>query len=189
MSLMPIPPGMKIAAQVSPDADDDELQFVRQMGIDWAVGPTDGQHAGYDYYARTKDRFDKAGIRIYGFGNRDVHNQEAIVLALDNRDAKIEEYLNHLTALGKAGIPHTTYAHMANGIWSTDRELTRGGAAARGFDLAKSRCRALGRPTLLSALHAWPCLLPRRDLGELLLLRRAGCAGRRSSRCPYRDPP
>ena len=80
MSLMPIPPGMKIAAQVSPDADDDELQFVRQMGIDWTVSWTDGQHAGYDYYARTKDRFDKAGIRIYGFGNRDVHNQEAIVL-------------------------------------------------------------------------------------------------------------
>ena len=27
---------------------------------------------------------------------------------------------------------------MANGIWSTERELTRGGASARGFDLAKA---------------------------------------------------
>ena len=27
---------------------------------------------------------------------------------------------------------------MANGIWSTERETTRGGASARGFDLAKA---------------------------------------------------
>ncbi len=138
MSLMPVPPGMKIAAQVSPEADDKELQFVKQMGIDWAVCWTDGEHAGYDYYARANDRFQKAGIQIYGFGNREVHNQDAIVLGLENRDAKIEEYVNHLQALGKAGIPYTTYAHMANGIWSTDREETRGGASARGFDLAKA---------------------------------------------------
>ena len=138
MSLMPVPPGMKIAAQVSPEAADEELQFVKQMGIDWAVCWTDGEHAGYDYYARTNDRFQKAGIQIYGFGNREVHNQDAIVLGLENRDAKIEEYINHLRALGRAGIPYTTYAHMANGIWSTDREHTRGGASARGFDLAKA---------------------------------------------------
>ena len=49
MSLMPVPPGMKVAAQVSPEADSEELQFVRQMGIDWAVCWTDGAHAGYDY--------------------------------------------------------------------------------------------------------------------------------------------
>ena len=99
---------------------------------------TNGEHAGYEYYARTKERFEKAGIRIYGFGNRDVHNQDAIVLGLERRDAKIEEYVNHLQALGKAGIPYTTYAHMANGIWSTERELTRGAASARGFDLAEA---------------------------------------------------
>ena len=68
---MPVPPGMKIAAQVSPEAADEELQFVKQMGIDWAVCWTDGEHAGYDYYARTNDRFQKAGIQIYGFGNRE----------------------------------------------------------------------------------------------------------------------
>ncbi len=58
MSLMPVPAGMKIAAQVLPNADDGELQFVRQMGIDWAVCWTDGEHAGYDYYARTRERFE-----------------------------------------------------------------------------------------------------------------------------------
>jgi len=69
-----------------------------------------------------------------------VHNQDAIVLGLPNRDAKIEEYKRHIQALGKAGIPYTTYAHMPNGIWSTDPEETRGGARARGFDLEKATC-------------------------------------------------
>ena len=133
-NLMPIEPGMKIAAQLSPEADDDELAFVRQMGIDWAVCWTDGARAGYDYYARTKERFAKAGIEIYGFGNLDVHNQDAIVLGLPGRDEKIAEYVSHIRALGEAGIPYTTYAHMANGIWSTEREPTRGGASARAYD-------------------------------------------------------
>ncbi|MCB0130155.1 MAG: hypothetical protein KDD78_04880, partial [Caldilineaceae bacterium] len=74
--LMSIRPGMQIAAQVAPDADDDELAFVKQMGVDWAVCWTDNRHAGYDYYARTKERFARAGLQIYGFGNRDVHNQD-----------------------------------------------------------------------------------------------------------------
>ncbi len=136
--LMPIEPGLKLAAQVSPDADANELAFVKQMGVDWAVCWTNGQHAGYDYYAKTKDRFEKAGIKIYGFGNSDVHNQDKIVLGLPGRDEKIEEYISHLRALGKAGIPYTTYAHMANGIWSTERETTRGGASARAYSQDKA---------------------------------------------------
>lgn len=137
-SLMPIEPGLKIAAQMSPEASQEELQWIKQMGIDYAVLWTTGEKASYDYYASRKKLFADAGITVYGFGNRDVHNQDAIVLNLENRDQKIEEYKQHLRSLGQAGIPYTTYAHMANGIWSTERETTRGGASARAFDLEKA---------------------------------------------------
>jgi mannonate dehydratase len=60
------------------------------------------------------------------------------VLNLPGRDEKIAQYKDHLRALGRAGIPYTTYAHMANGIWSTATETTRGGAVARAFDLDKA---------------------------------------------------
>jgi len=50
---------------------------------------------------------------------------------------KIEEYKRHIRNLGKAGVPYTTYAHMANGIWSSEREVARGNASARAFDLNK----------------------------------------------------
>ncbi len=135
-SMLEIPPGMKIAAQMSPEPSEEDLAFVRQMGVDYVVLWTTGENAHYDYYASRRHLFENHGLKIYGFGNSDVHNQDAIVLNLENRDAKVAEYKNHLRALGKAGIPHTTYAHMANGIWSTERELTRGGADARGFNLA-----------------------------------------------------
>ena len=133
-----IPQGAQIALQMSAEPSAEDLQFAQQLGVQYVVLWTDGAHAGYDYYASRRAIFEQAGLMIYGFGNWDVHNQDAIVLNLAGRDAKIEQYKQHLRALGRAGIPYTTYAHMANGIWSTATEQTRGGAPARGFDLAQA---------------------------------------------------
>lgn len=134
----PAEPFMKIAFQASPEPGDNDIRFIQQMGIGYVVLWTSGEKATYDYYNSRRQLYEAAGIKVFGFGNYDVHNQDAIVLNLAGRDAKIEEYKNHLRNLGKAGIPYTTYAHMGNGIWSTEREITRGGASTRGFDLAKA---------------------------------------------------
>jgi mannonate dehydratase len=109
------------------------------MGVDWVVLWTGADKASAEYYASRRKLFESAGIGVYGFGNSSVHNQDAITLGLANREAKIEEYKTHIRNLGKAGIPYTTYAHMANGIWSTEPELTRGSAKARAFDLATAQ--------------------------------------------------
>jgi mannonate dehydratase len=138
MTLSPIPPGMKLAAQITPEPTEDDLKWLQQMGVEYVVLWTGGDKASYEYYASRRKLFEAAGLKVYGFGNSSVHNQDAITLNLPGRDAKIEEYKTHLRNLGKAGIPYTTYAHMANGIWSTEREVTRGGAPARAFDLAKA---------------------------------------------------
>ena len=133
-----IDPGIKVTAQMSPEPSEEDLQFAKQMGVEYVVLWTDGEHANYDYFVSRRKLFENAGLKIYGFGNSDVHNQDAIVLNLSNRDEKIEQYKRYIRDLGKAGIPYTTYAHMGNGIWSTQREQTRGGASARGFDLSKA---------------------------------------------------
>ena len=137
--LIRVEPGIKIAAQMSPEPSEEDFSFVRQMGIDYATVWTDATKSSAEYYAGRRLAFEQRGIRIYGFGNSDVHNQDAIVLGGPNQEAKIEEYLRHIRALGQAGIPYTTYAHMGNGIWSTEPEETRGGARARAFDLAKAQ--------------------------------------------------
>jgi mannonate dehydratase len=129
-----IAPGIKIAAQITPEPTETELNFLRQMGIGHVVLWTDASKSSGEYYADRKAFYAAHGIDVYGFGNADVHNQESIVLGLPDRDAKVEEYVGHIRSLGAAGIPYTTYAHMPNGIWSTEREATRGGASARAFD-------------------------------------------------------
>jgi len=134
-----VEPGIKITAQMSPEPSEEDLQFVRQMGVEYVVLWTSGDKANYGYFASRRELFENAGLKIYGFGNSSVHNQDAIVLNLPNRDEKIEEYKRYIRALGKAGIPYTTYAHMGNGIWSTEAEETRGGARARAFNLDKAQ--------------------------------------------------
>ena len=131
------PTGLKIALQMSPEPSEEDLAFARQLGVRYVVLWTDAAHASAEYYTSRRKLFADAGLDVYGFGNVAVHNQDAIVLDLEDRDAKVEEYRQHLRALGEAGIPYTTYAHMANGIWSSARELTRGGASARALDLSK----------------------------------------------------
>jgi mannonate dehydratase len=135
--MIPVEPGMKIAAQIGPEPSEAELTLLQQMGIEYVVLWTTSEKSSYDYFASRVKLFGDYGMKIYGFGLSSVHNHSAIVLGLEGRDEKIEEYKRHLRAMGKAGIPYATYAHMANGIWSSERETTRGGAPARAFDLAK----------------------------------------------------
>lgn len=129
-----------MAVQVSPEPAEQDVALIRQMGVEHVVLWTDATKSGPEYYADRKAFFASHGLNVFGFGNADVHNQDAIVLRLPNRDAKVEEYLRHLRSLGAAGISYTTYAHMPNGIWSTEREETRGGASARGFNEATAQC-------------------------------------------------
>jgi mannonate dehydratase len=126
---------IRIAIQAPVDATANELSFYRQMGMKHVVLWTDETKASAEYYSDRKKYFADAGLVVYGFGNRSVHNEEKIVLNLSGREEKIEQYKQHLRDLGKAGITYTTYAHMGNGIWSSERETTRSGASARAFDL------------------------------------------------------
>ena len=132
-----ITPGLKVAAQMSPEPSDEEMALVRQMGVEYAVTWIDPAKATPEYYRSRREHFAWGGIQLYGLGNSSVHNVDAITLNLPNRDEKVAEYKAHLRNLGQADIPYTTYAHMANSVWSTPPEQTRGGSRARAFDMAR----------------------------------------------------
>ena len=133
-----IPPGMKISVQVGSDPTDEDLQFVRQLGAEYVNIWVHADGATYENFVRLREKVEAAGLKVWNIGDLNVHNMEEVTLNLPGRDQKIEEYTTYLRNLGRAGIYYTTYAHMGNGIWSTARESTRGGASARGFDLAKA---------------------------------------------------
>ena len=132
--------GIKLALQISSDSSDEDLTFTRQLGVEYVVIWTHRDKATYEYFKKLREKVEGAELKIWNIGNGDVHNMEEVTLNLPGRDRKIEEYKTYLRNIGKVGgIHYTTYAHMGNGIWSTEREETRGGASARAFNLEKAK--------------------------------------------------
>ncbi len=129
-------PSLRLATQAECDPTDEDLALIQQMGVDQVVLWVPGDKACYDYYVAQRDAFGEAGIGIYALGNSAIHCQDAIVLALPNRDEIIELYKQHLRDLGRAGIGYTTHAHIGNGVWYSPTGHTRGGAETRVLDLA-----------------------------------------------------
>ena len=131
-------PGIQIGARVPADASDDDLRFLRQVGVEWAVISLGHlpEHSRAAYLA-LRERFAIFGLQIYRIANHTLHNMDAVVLNLPGRDAKIEAYLQYIRDLGAAGIRYATYAHMPNGIWTTGDEEIRGGATGRAFRLGQ----------------------------------------------------
>ncbi len=135
--LTPWGPGIKISLQLPTDYDDDYLTFAKQIGVEYvSIG---GRDTSYEYFAGHKKRVEDAGLKVANMGDTSVHNMPEVTLGLPGRDEKIEEYKRYLRNLGKAGLTYTTYAHMGNGIWSSERETTRGGAPARAFHLKDAK--------------------------------------------------
>ena len=119
--------GIKHSMQLS-SLQDEDLQLAKQLGMEWV-----NLWSSPDKYKETVARVEAAGLKVAKIGNGSVHNQAAITLNLPGRDAKIEEFKQNLRSLAAAGIKYQLYAHMANGVWSSASETTRGGAGTRAF--------------------------------------------------------
>jgi mannonate dehydratase len=130
--LTPIPPGVKIGAN-SIQPTEDNMQYLKHLGVTWvSIAP----QAPYDAetFIKQRELWESKGFKVYNIGSGQgpsgsLHNMPEVTLNLPGRDQKIEEYLNYIRYVGKAGVPYSTYAHMGNGIWSSGRTTT-----ARGYD-------------------------------------------------------
>ena len=128
--------GIQIAIQTGADASDEDLQFFQQLGVEWAmVGIRDTSQHTLEFYKALVARFASRGIKIYRIANHGVHNVPEITLNLPGRDKKIEEFKQYIRNIGAAGVYYNTYAHMANGIWSSGKTAGRGGMDARRLDI------------------------------------------------------
>ena len=137
--LDPLSLGIKLSLQVPTDPSDEDLQFAQQLGVEYINIPSGGDKSTAENFIRWKQRAEAKGLKVWNIGNSNVHNMPEVTLNLPGRDQKVEEYKQYLRNLAKAGIFYTTYAHMGNGIWSSERETTRGNAPARAFNLATAK--------------------------------------------------
>ncbi len=137
-ALTPIPPGLKIGCSVG-EPNDDHMVFLKQLGVKWVSVAPSVQDATAEGFIKLRKRWEAAGLNVYNIGSGvgpsgSLHNMSEVTLNLPGRDKKIEEYLNYIRFLGKAGIPYSTYAHMGNGIWSSGQITTARGYKARDGD-------------------------------------------------------
>lgn len=133
-------PGIQIGTSISSDASDEDLQFLQQLGVAWAmvnVGNPERHTAAH--YRGFKERLARYGVQVYRIANHAVHNVPEITLGLPGRDEKIEAFCDFIRDLGAAGIHYHTYAHMGNGIWSTGHTAGRGGVRARVLDITDAK--------------------------------------------------
>ena len=133
--LQPLAPGIKISMQVGENVSDDDLTWVKQMGVEYLNVQTGKGRGTLENFQAIKKRVEAAGLKVWNISNNDNRNIEEITLNLPGRDEKIAWLKQYIRDTGKAGIGYITYAHMANGIWSSPNETTRAGATARAFKL------------------------------------------------------
>lgn len=129
------PSAIKLAMQMGSNPSQEDLLLARQLGVEYVTLWVGGADATLENFRGLMDRCKAAGIKVWNIGNWAVHNVPEITLGLPGRDEKIREYLDYLRKIHEVGLTYTTYAHMANSVWSTGSEPIRG-AGGRAFDLA-----------------------------------------------------
>lgn len=129
-------PGIQIGTQLDPSASDDDIRFVKQLGIDWVTtGFSESEEHTVEAFVALREQFARHGLQIYRLNLPCSHTSPEIVLGLPGRDEHIAEFLDYIRNLSAAGIYYATFAHMANEVWRTGRETVRGGATHSAFRL------------------------------------------------------
>jgi len=137
-----IPPGIKIGTYARHPSPENML-YLRQLGVTWiSSGDITPETATIEGFTRMRERWEAGGFKVYNESGRiapsgaAVINVPEIVLNLPGRDQKIDEYLNYLRYLGKAGIHYMTYGFEGNGNWRSGTVISRRGYVASDCDLS-----------------------------------------------------
>lgn len=139
-TMKPIPPGIKIGTSAGQPTPENML-YLKQLGVTWVSLNTSPEMATAEGFIKLREQWEAGGFKVYNIGSGvgpsgSLHNMPEVTLNLPGRDQKIEEYLNYIRYLGKAGIPYSTYAHMGNGIWRSGRATLPRGYAGSDCDLS-----------------------------------------------------
>ena len=132
------------------------MKYLKQLGVTWvSLAPTVQQATAEGFIKIRASSGRPDGFKVYNIGSGvgpsgSLHNMPEVTLNLPGRDQKIEEYLNYIRYLGKAGIPYSTYAHMGNGIWSSGRTTSARAGTTRATAIRRAptgRASGPARPT------------------------------------------
>ena len=131
---------IKLSMAISPESNEDQLLFARQLGMDCVYTWVGNNQCDYDFLLNLRQKVEDADLCLYNVGNMGVGKSDKIHLALPGRDEKIEEFKTFIRNLARAGIHTTTFTWEPSNVWSSGTGKTRD-ASARLVDLDEMRKR------------------------------------------------
>jgi D-mannonate dehydratase len=147
---------MRPQVPLGANAPDEQLCFIREMGIEYVTLALSPEEIEYDTVMQVKERFSKYKIEISDVFCTPLQKNKIIQLGLEGRDIEIDKFINMLYVLGKAGIEFTSVAWQPNGILRTGMkpEFTRGGVSMYAdMDEINARPFANGRDFSEEEIH------------------------------------
>src|SRR5262249_10126577 len=133
------PNNIKLAHRVPSTLRDDEILFLKQIGLRWMRVEFQTSETDLDQLAAVQKRFAQHGIRIYS-GYHPTYRSLKIQLGLDGRDEDIAKYQTFLKNLGQLGIPVANYDFHPGNTYTTT-QVERRGYRTREFKLDDFRKR------------------------------------------------
>ena len=121
---------IKVQSKVVSDYTDEQLLFIKEMGVKYVYVIFKDHHTDYESVMRFKERLKKYDLTVTDAGNVNLYKSDKIHLGLPGRDKAIEAYNDFNRVLGKAGIPIAYMTWEPNRVLTTKfgvGEKTRGG--------------------------------------------------------------
>ncbi|ROR23435.1 mannonate dehydratase [Mobilisporobacter senegalensis] len=114
---------MKVQYGINSGYTDEQLKFIKQMGIDYVYVLYKDDELDYDSVVKFKERVEKMGLTITDAGNIKNYKNPSIHLGLDDRDYYIENYIEFMKVLGRAGIPVGYMTWEPNNVLTTKTDI------------------------------------------------------------------
>ena len=124
--------GIHIQQLIFSDCTEEQLLFLKQMGIQYVCALFLDEHCDYDSVMKFAERVRNHGLILTDAGNKTIYKNAAIHLGLPGRDKAIERYNDFSKILARAGIFVNYMTWEPNGVLTTRYgvgEYTRGGVA------------------------------------------------------------
>src|SRR5207244_6200338 len=115
----------KVADRVRVRASDDDLLFLKQIGLRWARVEFGDAETPFEAIRATQARFARQDIRIYS-GVQYSYRSRRVQLGQPGRDKDIDAYCGFLRNLRKLEIPVASYDFHPGNTYTTNMAQRRG---------------------------------------------------------------
>ena len=88
--LAPLTPGIKISMQVDESVTDEDLTWIKQMGVDYLNVQTGNGRGTLENFQSIKKRVEASGLKVWNISNSVNRNIEEVTLNLPGREGKID---------------------------------------------------------------------------------------------------